>query len=107
MPEQLIYIPKECEPSAKFTVIVDPPARDMYIELKDGITGEVFQRGEVKMRTTEIAIYMFRPRKLIKLENDEVKYQEHIQSGEIVGVTVVVVDDSGESHTKTGDVKIV
>jgi len=107
MTEQLILIPKECKPSAKFTVIVDPPARDMSIELKDGNSGEVFQKGEVKMRTTEIAVFMFRPRKLKRLDNGEVTYQELISPGETVDITVVVVDDKGEKHTETGTVKIV
>ncbi len=103
---QEIFIPKECKNTEALRVITEPPINDATIKLIDS-NGTVFQEGKIESRrTNEIAVFMFRPRKIINTEDGQ-KLQEHLKLGEVVHVVVTVIDKNREEVQKEGDVTVV
>lgn len=95
-----IFIPDSCEHTQPLRVLVEPPSDKMYIQLCDPETKNPFQSGKIEgRRGQEIAIFMFRPMKIV--ENDgKVEMQQHLKKGEQVLVCVQVFDNHGEKSEK-------
>lgn len=99
-----IFIPDSCEHTQALRVLVEPPSDKMYIQLCDSENGKSFQEGKIEgKRTRELAIFMFRPMKLIE-EGNTVREQVHLKKGDKVLVKVQVYDSKKE---KTESEKLV
>lgn len=87
-----IFIPESVEHTHALRVLVEPPSDKMYIQLCDVTTETPFQEGKIEgRRGKEIAIFMFRPMKLIE-DGNTVREQNHLTKGEKVLVKVQVYD---------------
>lgn len=89
--EQKIFIPKSCEHTQALRVIVNPPSDKMYIQLCDPVTREPFQEGKIEgRRTEELAIFLFRPMKIIEDSEGNISRQIHLKAGDKVLVRVQI-----------------
>lgn len=96
--EQKIYIPTTCKHTEALRVMVEPPSSKMYIQLCNSDSKLPFQEGKIEgRRGSEIAIFMFRPMKIIEIAGKPQK-QEHLKVGENVLVKVQVFDKEGKKH---------
>lgn len=93
MAEHKIIIPETVEYTRPLVCLIDPVTNDAEISLTLEGEDTPFRTAELKKRSNEIAVFVFRPRTLDVVNK---KFTEPLKKGDIINVKVVADVNSKE-----------
>ena len=98
-----IVIPKSVKNCKALRCLIDPPTSDVTVSFTLEGEDEPFRTATLIRRSSEIAAFMFRPR---KLDVQKEKFTEPLKPGDVINVEVVLNGKSKEPESKMQKVTI-